>query len=288
MFVLRYTPAGTAGFAQFARDVTFQRPTVLADEEGNAYLAGALLDSTSWDGLVLNGPEWVYDTFIAKLDSTGHFLWARESDPLGGPLVGDMQRCDGPCIAVDGASNVYLMGSVRGTVDWSNGVVSGNAAIPLDGISIIQFAPDGQAVWAANSAPSGSGSFPKTLTVDPSGVIHFAVHTSGAFTFAPITVNDDGGQDAVVGELNMLSTGIDPVLLSEGTLTAWPSPASTTLNVQWKGTTATNAELMNSAGQRVRVLRLVPGLNTIDLESVVPGLYLLRITDGTATRVMKQ
>lgn len=50
MFVLRFKPDGTAGFAEFADDITFQDPTVVATSDGHAYLAGSLFDTTQWGG----------------------------------------------------------------------------------------------------------------------------------------------------------------------------------------------------------------------------------------------
>ncbi|HEX2617697.1 MAG TPA: hypothetical protein VHL57_09150 [Flavobacteriales bacterium] len=289
MFVLRFAPDGTAGFAQFASDVTFQRPTVVADDEGFAYLAGDLLDSTSWGGIPLNGPDWVFAMFIAKLDSTGAFFWAHETDPPGGTIEGDMRRSSGPCIAVDGASNVYLMGDTRGLVHWPNGVTSGGGTPPQDGATIVKFAPDGQALWAANTPDAmNSNSFTQTLTVDEMGIVHFAVHTSGAFTFGAITVNTDGGQDAVVGELNSTSTGVAADRLRTEEWSAWPNPANNALNVWCPAASGAQAQVIDSEGRLARTVRLLPGANTLELTGLVRGLYLLRTAEGGMVRFVKE
>lgn len=286
MFVLRYKPDGTAGFVRFASDVTFQRPTVLDDGHGYAYLAGGLMDSTSWGGIPLSGPDWGASVFVARLDSTGSFAWALESNPSGGPIIGDLDRAKGPCIAVDGASDVYLMGDTRGFTHWPGGVTSGNAAVPAMGNTLVKFDATGTAQWAVNTDASGNYAASQTLATGPLGEVYFALHAAGPFSLASVTVNSDGGQDAVVGKLDGLSTGI-AARTGAALLSVWPNPAHALLNIQWSGTQATTAELMNSAGQRVRTVRLVPGVNTLDLAGQAPGLYALRTASG-AVRVVKE
>ncbi len=50
MFVLRYRPDGSAGFAAFAEDITFQKPVVVSTDDGYAYLAGNVFSETNWGG----------------------------------------------------------------------------------------------------------------------------------------------------------------------------------------------------------------------------------------------
>lgn len=288
MFVLRYDPAGDAGFARFAHDVTFNRPTVVDDGAGHAYLAGTLMDTTSWGGLLFNGPDWVYATFLAKVDSTGEFLWGRESDPAGGVLEGDLARAKGPCIAVDGARNVYLLGDTRGLVRWSDEVVSGVGTAPQGCTTIVAFAPDGQPLWAANSDDGGAASgIAQTLTADATGVLHFSVHTTGPFGFAPLLTNGNGAQAAVVGELNGLSTGVADVVTADG-LACWPNPAREALHIRCDGRAPLDALLFDNAGACVRAWRLARGVTTVRTADVAPGLYLLRLADGRSFRWVKE
>ncbi|MCC6937840.1 MAG: hypothetical protein IT226_06420 [Flavobacteriales bacterium] len=288
MFVLRYQPDGTAGFAQFADDVTFHNPTVVATTDGHAYIGGAmLLEGTSWGGIAFNGPDWVYATFIAKLDSTGTFLWGAESDPAGGPITGDMNRSKGPCLAVDANDNPYLFGNLRGLVDWGNSVVSNGLTLGARSMTIVSFAPDGTPQWTATSNPIGFSNNAQTITaLAESDAIHFAGHISGEFMFPPHTTGAVSTQSAMVGRIGGLSTSVVEQT-HNSSITLWPNPVNDVLNVEVNIVRPLPADLFNGAGQRVQALLLRPGRNVIDMNDRSSGPYLLRLADGTCLRVVK-
>lgn len=287
MFVLRYKPDGAAGFAEFAPDITFSDPLVVATQDGHAYLAGDQhLDGPGWGGIVFNGPNWGGNVFLVKLDSTGQFLWHVESAPSGGGVTGDFSRARGACVAVDDQDRPLLMGALRGSIDWGNGVVSDGQIISQRSITMVAFDWDGDPQWAATSEPSPWFATAQsiTATAEP-GVVHFMGHAASDFTFQGQTVGAFGAQTAVVGRIDALSTGVVDRPAVNG-LATWPNPVADMLFVELDATTVLPAELMNSAGQRVRSLRLVPGRNSIDVGGMAPGLYLLRTAMGEAVRVV--
>ena len=284
MFVLRYKPDGTAGFAEFADDVTFTNPTVVATTDGHAYLAGDLfLQGTDWGGIVFGGPNWVYDVFLAKLDSTGQFLWGLQSAPSGGPIIGDMHRAKGPCVAVDASDNPYFFGTLRGMVDWGNGVVSNGLTLGAQTMSVVAFAQDGIPQWAATSTPGPFQESQAITALAETDALHFAGHTNGTLTYGAHTVNAGGQQAAVVGRIGDLSTDLGE-LDSEALLSAWPNPVRGTLTIQAAEPQAGN--VINAAGLHVRSLKLLAGVNAMDVSGFAPGLYLLRGSEGALWRFM--
>lgn len=222
MFVCRFAPNGTGDWARFAHDVTFQRPIVAADSHGHAYLAGSLVDSTSWGGVIFNGPDWVGSTFLAKVDSSGQFLWGVESDPAGGPINGDMQAGVNGCLAVDDAGHPYLTGIIRGSVEWGNGITSSAGSITSRAHAVVAFNADGIPQWSSTSAPSGP-MYSQAIGVTGDGHVFFSVHTTGVLNYPPLQTGTNGIQGYAVGRLAMNATGATDITPPEETM-AVPSP----------------------------------------------------------------
>ena len=283
MFVLRYRPDGSAGFAHFASDITFQAPEVVATNDGHAYLAGELFDTTSWGGIPFNGPDWVNSGFLAKLDSTGQFLWGIESDPAGGPLTGDLGLAKGNAIAVDALNNVHLLGNVRGMVDWGNNVVSDGMTLGAHAITVVAFSPEGVPQWATTSFP-GSVIFAQSITAG-SGAIHFASHITNEVTFGSETTNTGGSQASMVGRIDGIATSIQDRSLNG--ISIWPNPANDRCCLLHDGP-STSMDLIDATGSIVRNLKIGNGINAIDLQPLRSGIYLLRDAAGNTARLVKE
>jgi hypothetical protein len=287
MFVLRYKPDGTAGFAEFGTDITFSDPMVIATQDGHAYLAGDLhLSGNIWGDLQFNGPNWGSDLFLAKLDSTGQFLWGVESAPEDLVVTGDLARAMGACLALDAEDRPILMGTLRGSVDWGNGVVSDGQVISDRSLTVVAFDGDGIALWAATSEPSTWFATAQSVAATAElGAVHFISHVASEFTFGGHTVGADMAHTAVIGRIDAITIGITEQPGMVG-LHAWPNPAADVLFVEVEATAVLPAELLNSSGQRVRNVSLMPGGNAVNVGGLAPGLYLLRVVDGRAVRVV--
>lgn len=284
MFVLRYRPDGTAGFARFTEDVTFQDPTVVATADGHAYFAGSIFIATTWGDHTVPAPNWGSGVFIARMDSTGAFEWNIGMQQEDGVINGDMDRAEGPCISVDADGNSYFLGAGRGTAVWDNGVTSGQEVITDRTMTILAIAPTGMAQWALTSAPTTWGIEPQGITaLAGEQSIHFVAHTADPFIMGGIEVGTSGVQAAVLGKV----TGINTGLLTNApgrSHHVWPDPARDHLFVEHDGQVPVLAEMRTSSGQRVRLLRLQPGLSMIDLNGLAEGLYMLRRADGSVDR----
>lgn len=280
MYLLRFRPDGTGHWAQFAPDITFQSPVVKADPFGNAYIAGTILDATSWGAIDFNGADWVYGTFLAKADSTGAFLWGVESDPAGGTITGDLAAGKLGCLAVDGAGNPYLTGTARGLVDWGNGVVSGNEGTSTRSQTIVAFSPDGLPLWAANSA---TADFVTALGMASmgDGTLFFSNSVSGPFSFPPLQVGDSTVQSFVVGRIGGTSTGIvrNPM---HNKLRAFPSPFNEGFRIMPRPSANAEVTAMDANGRVVYRGSYFNGLG----HDWASGRYVVECRDGKERSVL--
>jgi len=274
-FLLRYKPDGSAGFVEFMTEGTGQNRTVVASADGYAYLAGM--------------EAFGHDLFLLKVDSMGQFQWGLESQPMSGIFSPHyINRANGPCITLDADNNVYLIASVLGVVDWGNGVFSYGQDVTTArrSLTVVAFDPSGIPQWAVTSGPSswnvwGGGT--ATAMAEP-GSVHFITHAADSLSMGPLTAGGEG-LSVIWGRISEFATGQESAVDAPG-LQNWPNPTSDVLFVEWPGSTVISGALLNSAGQLVERIDLAPGRNAVDVQGLPAGLYLLRLVDGSATRVI--
>lgn len=287
-FVLRMNSVGQGSFAQLLSEIGSNRLDVATDENGNGFVTGGLLVASTFGGLDLNGPNWVHDVFLAKVDSTGDVLWAVESAPDGGPITGDLQRSQSTSVATGPDGRVYLSGVVRGSVDWGNGVVSDAGLITQRNLAVICFDADGTPLWSADGGGPGF-TMTQNIMSNTDGIIHFATTCTGEFTMAGFTENSGGDLGVVFGRIaDEVMTGVTTSEITQG-MSAYPLPTSDVVTIELPpGSTPMMAELLDAAGARVHAITLVPGVNTIHLNGLSDGLYLLRaLNSGRVLRLIK-
>ena len=284
MFVLHMDVNGNGDWARLAHDITFSAPDIVAGGYGEAFVSGMVHDSLSWGEVQFHGPNWTFDVFLVRADASGEFDWGVESAPVEGPINGDMMRSKGPSLASDGNGNVYLTGTVRGQVDWGNGVVSDAITLGARGQTVVCFANNGTPLWEKTSLPGTLNA--QNVTCDELGNVFFAGHAVGPYTFTPTTVNEGGIQAFVDGRIDASSTALDQAQGNAGTM-VWPVPASTSLTVV-NPEPRSGCRLVSATGSTVFRSILPQGLSTIDLSVFATGVYTLRFNDGRAVRVMKE
>lgn len=286
MYVLRFRPDGTAGFVQFADDITFQDPTVVATTDGHAYLAGSIFMETTWGDHTLNEPNWGTGVFITRVDSTGTFEWILGAQQEQGVITGDIGRADGPCIATDGSGRVYFLGVCRGAVDWGSGVTSGTGGFTDRCLTILTVSRSGVPQWALTSVPTTWGVEPQGITAGADEqAIHFAVHVADPFTMSGVEAGSEGLQAAVVGRVGTIPMGMHE-REAPATLTVWPVPATDRLWVVGPGSGPVPAEIIHTTGQVVRSTVLTTGTNVLDLRGLAHGAYILRTRTGERARII--
>ena len=166
----------------FIQDVTVQKFSIKTDNAGNAYMSGNLLDSTSFGKLHANGPQWVYDYFVAKMDPDGNFVWLNEIPP--GNNTADALLGTDNFLACGSDGFTFITGFFRGTLNLGNGVVIN----PIDYYDIFAacYNQDGEIQWAkaAGSADYDQGS---AVAADGNGNCYLTGLTGQDFIFDTVT-----------------------------------------------------------------------------------------------------
>ena len=117
--------------------------SVKADASGNIYVTGFYYGSATFGSITLTSVSGTQDIFIAKLNSSGNFIWAVSA----GGTMADM----GNAIDVDGNGNVLVTGQFQGTATFGTSVLTSmmNPQISLPSIDVFtaRYNKNGNFLW---------------------------------------------------------------------------------------------------------------------------------------------
>jgi hypothetical protein len=290
MFVSRINTSGIASWIQLVHDVTFQSPEIMATTTGHAYVAGNLMDTATFGTIGLHGPQWVSDIFLTRVDSAGNFSWGIEvpETPL---ITGDFQRGKNNFIDVDAAGNVYLIGTLRGIVDWGNGVITDAGPIPSTGFSVISFSAAGIARWEATGNATGFVT-PYSVAVSAADECYFAASVVGTTTFDTLTANTGGNYAFLLGKIGPSSSSAIAEVITSGAINVFPNPSDEFISIR-SGPGINKGEVLisNVLGEKVLTAQssvTAPALLTdLDIRSLPSGIYFAAVGAARAKFIVR-
>jgi gliding motility-associated-like protein len=171
--------------------------SIAVDATGNLYVIGNFSGTVDFDpgpgtyNLTSAGNS---DMFIAKLDSSGNFIWAKQ---IGG---GDSSFyiASGSSITLDAAGNIYSTGTFEGIVDFDPSpsvfTLSAIGNFSILASFVLKLDVDGNFVWAKHIGGGIDWAGGRSIVTDAAG----NVYTSGIFQWVqdfdpgPAVFNLDG------------------------------------------------------------------------------------------------
>ena len=287
-FISRISATGNVSWIQLVHDVTFLSPQIVATVNGDAFVSDHLLDSAVFGNVIFHFPQWVFDIYLTKVDSAGNFSWGVQV-PQTPNITGDFTRGKNNFLATDAAGNVYLTGTVRGSVDWGNGVITDAGVVTNYGNSIISFDGAGVPRWQITGTATGYMT-PYSLCVSGPDECYFSSAAVGTTTFGSLTTNQGGNFAFLLGKISSgTSAGVNELSSGE-TPAVFPNPANDLLTIN-KGVTDGNAmAIYNALGEKMCDVsspangKLPVGL---DVSKFPPGIYFLQ-TKNAGTRFIVQ
>lgn len=166
--------------------VEFGNIEIRVDKDNNVYIASELRLPSDFDpgpGVYTLSPTGGWDAFVAKYDSAGKLIWAKQ---FGGP--GDtVPRSD--VLEVDNNNNVIVCGNFNNTVDFDPGAAVYNLTSTAHiQAFIVKLNSNGDLIWAkqfGNSPIVYSGSHIADVKCDLQGNIYTTGDFSGTSDFDP-------------------------------------------------------------------------------------------------------
>lgn len=172
IFFAKYNSNGNATWGKRIGNTNTEHVRSIATNvSGNVYIAGDFLSpiiTIGTDTLILSSTTGNSDTFLAKYDSSGNVLWAKN---LG-------WHCYFPLVACDESDNVYVTGQFIDTL------IFGTDTLTIGDMFLAKFNPSGNALWA-NSFGGTSYDNPSSITTDSYG----DVYVTGSFNSPTIAID---------------------------------------------------------------------------------------------------
>ncbi|MFZ4123643.1 MAG: SBBP repeat-containing protein [Candidatus Planktophila sp.] len=232
--------------------------SIAVDGGGNVYTTGAFYNTADFDpgaGTINLTSAGGSDAFVSKLNSSGHFLWAKSFSGTSSNF--------GNAIEVDGSGNVYTTGYFQGIVDFDPGAGTANlTSAGVDDVFVSKLNSSGDFVWVKSFGGNASD-YGISIAVDSSG----NVYTTGFFQN---TVDFDPG----VGTANLTSMGAIDVFVSKLDTSgnyAWAKSFGGTSYDYGNSIAVDSAGNIYTTGIFQNAVDFDPEAETINFESV--GLY---------------
>ena len=144
---------------------------IITDNAGNIYVIGKFSETATFGSFVLTCNGY-WDLFVAKIDSSGNWLWAIQPD--------ESSRVDGLRITIDDSGNIYIVGFFQELLTFgSDSLISNGDSDAF----IVKIDANGNWIWA-NSYGGSEWDGINDVTIDDSG----SIYINGSFE-DPLTSN---------------------------------------------------------------------------------------------------
>ncbi len=224
MFIARFDTSGQPSWVHFGHDITFQKPMVIADHLGNAFMAGNRYDTTSFNGMFFPNPVLSADFFGFKIDSSGVISWTLHQPALIMGPFGNFEQGSNLMVDVDASGKFYMGGIQKGTVDWGFGVVSSTPGSGDRKIAITCIDPAGK-VQYVKMGGGNSSNYMHALAVSDNGACYFTGAFRDSAEFGPIILNTTNLYNFAIGKINpTFPSGIEDHDVDD--ITLYPNPSN--------------------------------------------------------------
>jgi hypothetical protein len=142
IFITKFNSVGSVLWAQSAGGSGDDMSnSICLDANNNVYITGTF----GWDSNIAFGNDSLiskgaYDIFIAKYDSSGNFIWARND--------GGTQEDGGLGICIDASNNIYITGYFQTLATFDIDTIHGIGNVS---ICIAKFDTSGNNIWAKSA-----------------------------------------------------------------------------------------------------------------------------------------
>ncbi|MBP7333457.1 MAG: SBBP repeat-containing protein [Candidatus Cloacimonas sp.] len=167
--------------------------SIAVDANGNSYVTGCFYSSSITFGTTTLTSCGSCDIFVAKLDSNGNWLWAKQA--------GGTSDDYGWSIAVDANGNSYVNGQFKSSSCSFGTITLTNSGSGYNDIFVAKLDSNGNWFWA-KKAGGTSNDGGNSIAVDANGNSYVTGCFYSSATFGTTTLNSSGENDIFIAKLD--------------------------------------------------------------------------------------
>ncbi|MCA9668722.1 MAG: hypothetical protein KC503_24180 [Myxococcales bacterium] len=186
MFVARLSGSGEHIWSKAHSGTGTSEATVLAVSSGGDVTLGGRFRGEVGFGGALTRSRGAEDVFIARYSATGVHRWSR--------ALGDTTTATVHAMAVDGAGNVVVAGSLSGVASLGGLEHASGAG---EAVFVARYSPRGDYLWSRISQGTGAATV-NALSIDAAGSISLAGHLKKGVSFGGATLTSSGSEDVFI------------------------------------------------------------------------------------------
>ncbi|MEN6445086.1 MAG: SBBP repeat-containing protein [Candidatus Cloacimonas sp.] len=224
--------------------------SITVDTNGNSYVTGVFSGSATFGTTTLTS----YDIFIAKLDSNGNWLWAKQA---GGTV------CDeGNSIAVDYDGNIYVTGWFSDSATFGNTTLTSSVHYVYSNnrdIFVTKLDSNGNWLWAKQAGGTGDD-YSYSIAVDSDGNSYVTGNFYVIANFGTTTLTSSGSSDIFISKIGNLyqvlaPNGGEQWSMGSTKTVYWNFSAGNYVNIQLSLDNGANWIMLNSSPVEVALGR---------------------------------
>ena len=272
IFIAKYDSSGNCIWAKraggnsilsYSKDCGY---AVTADNSGNIYFTGSIVDTVDFDSIVLVATS--NDIFLAKYDTSGTALWVKQATGLSDQ--------EGRCIALNNQGNILIGGSYVQPVTFNSTTLSGWGNYDA---FIAKYGQNGNFINAINAGGAMWNEYVYGIATDNSGNVFAAGSYCNTAYFGNDSLVSSGNYDTFTGKID-ISTNIEESEMNSFDVKIYPNPSNGFLTVEVdKKINVKEIRITDLLGKIIFQLHSVIE-NRITIDNLQSGMYFLTVIDN--------
>lgn len=169
---------------------------IAVDQDGNCYIVGVFRQTAILGPFNLSTQAWMRGMYVAKIDTNGNWLWAKQSSSSS-------NQAWGSGLALDSSNNVYVVGFYSGSCSLGGTTLTNSGVYDT---FIAKLNSNGSWLWAQKAGGSDVVRASKVAVDSASNAYVAGYYSNCTASFGSHSLTNSGDNDAYIAKINVSGT----------------------------------------------------------------------------------